>query len=159
MASREVAVGAVVVAGAAATAYYCAGKGGGTPNGGADAAGAASLNPLSGGAAAGQGVFDSVEAMETWVAEGSWTCLLIVGNNAAGYTEPAFAGLTASVRTLLESADVKSTIGAALAAKKLLLVFGGDSISPKQRNIASVAQWAQVEMGLPVSAQAILAAA
>ncbi len=37
-----------------------------------------------------QVVFDSVDLMEAWVAEGGWTCLLLVGNNAAGYTEQAY---------------------------------------------------------------------
>lgn len=37
-----------------------------------------------------QVVFDSIERMESWVEEGGWTCLLLVGNNAAGYTEQAY---------------------------------------------------------------------
>ena len=37
-----------------------------------------------------QVVFDSIDQMESWVAEGGWTCLLLVGNNAAGYTERAY---------------------------------------------------------------------
>ena len=113
MASTEiVAAGACVVAGAAAAAYYC-GKGDDedAPNGGdaqESSGGGSSPNPLGGGgggAAAAQVVFESVDAMEAWVVDGGWTCLLIVGNNAAGYTEEAFATLTASVRALLEAAD------------------------------------------------------
>ena len=34
--------------------------------------------------------FDSLDLMETWVTESGWTCLLLVGNNAAGYTEETF---------------------------------------------------------------------
>ena len=37
-----------------------------------------------------QVVFDSIDEMEAWVVDGGWTCLLLVGNNAAGYTEQAF---------------------------------------------------------------------
>jgi hypothetical protein len=59
-----------------------------------------------GGAAAGtwqQVVFGSIDLMETWVAEVGWTCLLLVGNNAAGYTEQAY-----KVRAARRAASVQS---------------------------------------------------
>ena len=62
--------------------------------GGAGAA-ASTENALSGGGgAAAQRMFESVGAMEAWLAEGGWSCLLVVGNNSRGYSEASF-----SVRT------------------------------------------------------------
>ena len=49
--------------------------------GDADSTGASSRQQIS---------FDSIDKMETWLVASGWTCLLLVGNNSAGYTEEAY---------------------------------------------------------------------
>ena len=111
--NAAVAVGGTVAVAGAATVYYCSKgdkddnshqmlpSGGGSTIGGTVPAAAAARRTV---------IFDSVAAAETWVTENGWTCLLCVGNSAAGYTEQSFQasqalappnGLAASHTTLL----------------------------------------------------------
>ena len=92
--NAAVAVGGTVAVAGAATVYYCSkgdkddnshqmlpsGSGSSTIGGTVPAAAAARRTVI----------FDSVAAAETWVTENGWTCLLCVGNSAAGYTEQSF---------------------------------------------------------------------
>jgi hypothetical protein len=91
--NAAVAVGGTVAVAGAATVYYCSKgdkgdnshqmlpSGGGSTIGGTVPAAAAARRTV---------IFDSVAAAESWVTENGWTCLLCVGNSAAGYTEQSF---------------------------------------------------------------------
>ena len=93
-----VLLGAACALACAVGTYYWRGRSAADEEdeGGAGAAAVRSENALSGGGggAAAQRMFESVGAMEAWLAEGGWSCLLVVGNNSRGYSEASF-----SVRT------------------------------------------------------------
>jgi len=99
-----VLLGAACALACAVGTYYWRGRSqadeaaGGSAAGGAAAAAAtvSSENALSGGGggAAAQRMFESVGAMEAWLAEGGWSCLLVVGNNSRGYSEASFSERT-----------------------------------------------------------------
>jgi len=125
--NAAVAVGGTVAVAGAATVYYCSkgdkddnshqmlpsGSGSSTIGGTVPAAPAARRTVI----------FDSVAAAETWVTENGWTCLLCVGNSAAGYTEQSFQasqalappnGLAASHTTLCASGVCSQSATAAV---------------------------------------------
>ena len=90
-------LGAACALACAVGTYYWRGRSAADLQGGAGGAAASAAtveNALSGGGAAAQRMFESVGAMEAWLAEGGWSCLLVVGNNSRGYSEASF-----SVRT------------------------------------------------------------
>ena len=92
-----VLLGAACALACAVGTYYWRGRSAADEEeeGQAGAAAVRSENALSGGGgAAAQRMFESVGAMEAWLAEGGWSCLLVVGNNSRGYSEASF-----SVRT------------------------------------------------------------
>lgn len=91
------------------------------PPGGAAAASDVDKDELSGGADGSAAavrqtvVFDSIDLMETWVKESGWTCLLLVGNNAAGYTEEAFQVWASLARSRFSSLVQRQSLDLTLA--------------------------------------------
>ena len=85
-------LGAACALACAVGTYYWRGRTAADEEGGA-AGTVRSENALSGGGggAAAQRMFESVGAMEAWLAEGGWSCLLVVGNNSRGYSEASFS--------------------------------------------------------------------
>ena len=215
-----VLLGAACALACAVGTYYWRGRSAADQEEGGAGAAASTENALSGGGgAAAQRMFESVGAMEAWLAEGGWSCLLVVGNNSRGYSEASFsvrerpqpASLAAPAerrralrrrrrpacalysttrrrtarwvrrsasrapcraRALIGSRGVRA--GRARSAKRLLVVFGGDGVNPgapplsrrarlnrplppracsaEMKNIASVVQWLQTELQLPLLA-------
>ena len=86
-----VLLGAACALACAVGTYYWRGRSAADQEEGGAGAAASTENALSGGGAAAQRMFESVGAMEAWLAEGGWSCLLVVGNNSRGYSEASFS--------------------------------------------------------------------